>query len=254
MKFLAVILCFLAFAIPAQASESNLSFATLNWEPYAAESLPNFGFASAIVAEASKRAGFNAEFYFIPWTRAMAEVKIGKYDALFNAYDSEQRRIDYGVSLPYYQTQLVLCTTTDTDIEYDGSTQSLHKYRFGVVRGYVNTKAIDNDTELIKDEAENDRMNLNKLVNGRVDVIAIDKYQALYLIKNDPAIQDAPKKIRFLSPVLEMKPIHVMFSKKTPDWAEKLHRFNHALDTVIKDGTINDIMLEYGIAVPQRSE
>lgn len=249
MKLLAVLLCLLTLATSAVASDSRITFATLNWAPYAAESLPSHGFTSAILTEACKRAGYTAEFHFMPWTRAMEEVRIGEYDALYNAYCSAERAKTYAMSVPYYQTKLMLATTIDKDITYDGTTESLHPYRIGVVRGYVNTEAIDSDTQLKKDEAENDLMNLKKLLNGRVDIIAIDEFQALYLLKHNPTIQKSNQQLRFLKPVLEKKPIHVMFSRNTPNWEEKLRRFNQGLEQIIDDGTLNRLMIQYGIAV-----
>jgi len=234
-----------------QADESRLRFASITWPPYAGETISGYGIASYILTQACKRVGLTAEFYFMPWTRAMKETKEGKYDALYNAYYSEQRAQDYAISDGYFQTLLTLCTKSDTPIEYDGTPQSLHPYRLGLVRGYVNTESIDNDDEIIKDEAENDILNLRKLIRGRVDLIAIDKYQALHLVKNNPTIEADVSDIRFIYPILEMKELHVMFSKSKPDWQKNLRLLNRGLREIKADGTLNDIMIRYGFSVPQ---
>lgn len=251
MRCLGWLLFFIAIlTTPVSASENSLSFTTLNWAPYAAEHLQGNGVASAIIQEACKRVGLKAEFHFMPWTRAMAETQQGAYTALFNAYYSDERARNYAVSDPYFKTHLVLCTRKETEIQFDGSTQSLHPYRLGVVRGYVNTTAIDNDRKLKKDEAENDVLNLQKLLHGRVDVIIIDRYQALHLIKNNPTIQAELNDIKFISPELESKTLHVMFSKERPNWKENLCLFNRGLEAMKRDGTLNKLMMFYGISVP----
>ncbi len=247
---IALVLC----ATPIQAKETQLSFVADNWAPYTAKGLPDYGITAAIVTAACKRVGLQPEFHFQPWTRGMKETKTGKFDAMYNAYISDQRARDYAFSEPYFQTQLVLCTKADTDIQYDGTVKSLLPYRLGVVRNYVNTVAIDSAENLQKDEAESDVLNMKKLIHGRVDLIVIDKYQALHLIKNNPTIEAEISDIKFLSPELERKPLHVMFSSNRPNWKENLKLFNQGLREIKRDGTLNDLMLIFGISVPYLAE
>lgn len=252
MISLALVLALMSGTV--QANEPTLTFATNYWAPYAAEELPGYGLSSAIISEACKRTGLKIEFEFVPWVRAMEMTKSGKYDAFFNAYHSEYRARTYAASEPYFQTQLVLCTLKESDIQYDGSTKSLYPYKLGVVRGYVNTAAIDNDESIKKDAADNDVLNLKKLLRGRVDLIAIDKYQALHLIKNNPTIEADMHDIKFLSPDLGKKSLYVMFSKNKPDWEIHLKRFNRGLREIKHDGTLNELMILYGVSVPYAAE
>ncbi|QJB57333.1 transporter substrate-binding domain-containing protein [Pseudodesulfovibrio sp. zrk46] len=243
----------LTFSI-ARADDTQLDFVTITWEPYAGEIIPGYGIASTIISKACARVGLTAKFHFLPWTRAMDETKAGDFDALYNAYYSPQRDEDYGVSECYFQTILTLCTKSSNSIDYDGTTQSLHKYRLGVVRGFVNTKAIDSDKELNKDEAENDVLNLRKLLHDRVDLIVIDKYQALHLVKNSPIIEADMADIRFIYPALEQKSLHVMFSKNRTGWQQKLELFNKGLKEIKKDGTLKAILLSYGFPTQPMEE
>ncbi len=251
MKCLMSLLFILVLLVePAGAMDSRLAFTTNNWAPYAAERLHGGGLTAAIVTEACKRVGLKVDFHFMPWNRSMDAVKQGQYDAIYNAYYSAERAKNYAMSKPYFQTQLVLCSKANTNIEYDGTTQSLHKYRIGVVRGFVNTDAIDSDADITKDTADNDILNLRKLLHDRVDLIIIDKYQAIHLIKNNPTIEADIRDIHFISPSLESKKLHVLFSKNKPGWKSNLHLFNQGLDEIKKDGTLNDIMAAYGFSVP----
>ncbi len=165
------------------AAQDHVSFATTEWEPYSGENLPGYGVGSAIIAEACSRVGIKPTFHFMPWKRAMNDVRIGKYDALYSAYGSRDRSKIYAVSKPYISGQLVLCAKRGTNIHWDGSIRSLAPYRIGVVLGFVNTPEFDNAKYLDKDVGPSDLLNLNKLLNGRIDLVVIDLYQALYLIK-----------------------------------------------------------------------
>ena len=232
------------------ANDSQISFVTNNWEPYASELLPDYGISSVIIAEACKRANLEPKFSFRPWNRAMAKTREGSFDAIFNAYYSKERAENFAVSKPYFKVQLTLCTTTRHPISYDGTIASLKPYKIGVIRGFVNTPGIDQAEYLDKDEAETDLLNIKKLLARRVQVIVIDKYQALDLLKNNPTIEAGVADIHFVTPLLEEKTLHVLFSKRGKEWKKKLHRFNKGLREIQADGTMNKIMARFGFSVP----
>lgn len=251
MKWLyALAISILLLLTPAQADDSQISFATVDWEPYAGESIINYGISSVIIREACKRVGLKPSFHFMPWSRALDQTRVGNYDAVYNAYFSKKRAEQYAISKPYFRTLLTLCTTPKHSIDYDGSVESLKPYRLGVVRSFVNTEAIDQADYILKDMAETDTLNLRKLLNGRVDLIVIDKYQALHLVKNNPTIEADVRDIRFITPLLEEKTLHALFSKEKPGWQDKLKRFNKGINEVQADGTLNDIMLRFGFFAP----
>lgn len=234
----------------ALGGKTELTFVTLNWAPYAGMSLHKQGITTEIIREACKEADITPHIRFTSWVRALKETRAGTYDVTYNAYFSKERENNYGISDPYFLTQLVLCARADSQVDFDGTTQSLHPYKLGVVQGFVNTEEIDTDTELVKVVAESDAANLRNLLAKRVDVIVIDKYQALHLVKNNPTIEGDASSIRILSPQLELKYIHALFSKKHPQWEENLRRFNRGLHTIKNNGILNKLMQVFGISVP----
>lgn len=235
----------ISFSGPVSAME-EISFATVNWEPYSGEFLPGYGVGSAIIEEACRRVGLKASFHFMPWKRAMEEVRRGKYDALYSAYFSEERNQVYGISKPYMNGPLVLSVRKGTQLEWDGTVRSLQPYRIGVVRGYVNTSEIDKADYLKKDEATSDLLNLRKLLRKRIDVIIIDKFTAIHALKSNPTLEANVKDVQFLEPPLDIRNIHVMFSKNRPDWEKHLEMFNKGLSAFQEDGTKDMILEKYG--------
>lgn len=233
------------------AAPKVMTFVSLNWEPYAAETIPGNGFTAEIIAEACKRAGYEAQFTFMPWKRVLAETEAGDFDALFNAYHSEDRAKRYAQSEPYVASPLVLCAKAGGNVRYDGTLESLKPYRIGVVSGYVNTPEFDGASFLNKEETVCDITNLKKLIQGRVDLIAIDKYTAIQLLKSSPALEAGLGDVVFLNPPLDEKPLYVMFSRKKDGYRENRDAFNRGLQAIQQDGTLNAILEKHGFSHQQ---
>ncbi len=247
-SFLIVCLVIL-LTLPTAAFGREVTLASVDWKPYAARDLPNFGFTAEISAAAFDRADHTARFEFYPWKRAMMVVRHGETDALFSAYPSAERARTYAVSKPYAHSPLVLCAVKDNDIEY-ATLRDLAPYRLGVVSGYVNTPEFDAADYLKKEAVTSDQLNLKKLVRGRLDAAVIDKYVAIHLLKNDPAVEADLSVVYFVSPPLAVRPLHVMFSRAVPDHEAILDDFNRGLKAIEADGTVNEILKRYGFLNP----
>ena len=246
--FIQIAICItvlLASAPIHSARAGTIHAATVNWPPYAASYLPNNGFTTEIITEAFRRTGYDVQISFLPWKRALLLAEQGKMDAVFSAYDSKERREKFIFSDPYVISQTVFCARKDSEIEYAGL-EGLKPYRIGVVRSYVNSPEFDAADFLHKEVGNSDIMNLKKLLAGRLDLIVIDKFTAIYLLKNDPTILGDINSVRFLSPPLLYNPTHILFSKKLDKHEEYVKAFNEGLQRMIDDGTYEHIMTTYG--------
>jgi len=244
-SILITILAMLLLRLPADANDT-ISFATVDGQAYAGSLLPEYGMASAIISAACKRVGLNPDFHFLPWKRAMTAVALGKFDVLYCAYYSEDRAKTYGVSKPYMRGQLVLCTKKDRSVMWNGTLRSLQPYKIGVVMGYAHTPEFDQADFLTKETAPNELLNFNKLLHDRVDAIATEKYQAIYILKHNISFPETVASVQFLSPPLGHVDFYAMFSKATPLWRKHLALFNKGLDMIEADGTKAAIMLKFG--------
>ncbi len=224
-------------------ADRTIQLATLNWEPYVGEQLDNYGFTSEIVAEGFKRAGYHVNFNFMPWVRVLKLVQHGKYDAMFPAYYSPERARIFASSSSFLEGPLGFCKRTDDDISYN-SLLDLKPYKIGVVRGYVNTKKFDNADYLNKYISNSDQQNILMLAKNRYDLIVIDKLTLKQILKKEyPNLQN---KLQFVNPPLEIKTLHVGFSRKMKDYQIVLKQFNQAIMKMTNDGTINKIMKKHG--------
>ncbi len=89
--FLALLAALVIATPVAFSSERIIRLATLDWQPYVAQQLENYGFTSEIVTTAFNRAGYHVQISFMPWIRVLAEVERGTYDAMYPAYFSQER-------------------------------------------------------------------------------------------------------------------------------------------------------------------
>ena len=64
----------------AAAQRPVLQIATGELAPYATTLRPDNGIALSVVQEAFQIQGFDVRYTFLPWSRALAEAKVGKWD------------------------------------------------------------------------------------------------------------------------------------------------------------------------------
>jgi ABC-type amino acid transport substrate-binding protein len=180
--------------------------ATTEWPPYALNVKQGQGSSVEIIRKAFTSMGYEVEFLFLPWVRALNYVKIGRVDAIAPIYWTQDREELYLFSNPFQESSLVLCQSKDAKDKITNK-EELIKYKLGLIRGYKNTGFIDSNDNLTKIFAPTDRNNIKKLIKGRVDVIAIDKDVANYLIKSIDG------DISIIDPPLDVKKLYLGFSK-----------------------------------------
>ena len=248
-KRLIIILLILSFfsSIDAVAKEKKITLATLNWAPYVGKTLPDYGFNADLVRTILERVGYNLDLSFMPWARAMLSAKKGTFDGAFPAYYSKTRDENFAYTKSFAQSPVVFCTRADADINYTGDLKSLKGYLIGTIRGFVNSPEFDKATYLHKDQTKSDLQNLKKLLKGRVDLIVIDKFVAISILKNNPYFQGDVRSVKFLEPPLQVKPLYVIFSYQASNYEKKVRAFNKGLAEIKSDGTFKQIMQKHGV-------
>jgi len=250
--FVLLFVWFIVCAGQGGAEDKTISLATLEWEPYIGPSMTNNGYVHEIVVEALKRVGYKADIKYYPWARAVKLSEEGKCDGLFPEYYDEGRKPKYVFSDPYpggpvgfyKQKKANIKFSVDPQKKQTEALKALQQYKFGVVRGYINTQEFDSADFLKKEEVVSDEQNLVKLFKGRIDLIFIDKYVAKHIIvKKYPHYMD---ELEFLEPPLEIKPLYIAFSTKAPDYEKKRSVFNEGLKLLEKDGAMKAILEKHG--------
>ncbi|MFY8041936.1 MAG: substrate-binding periplasmic protein [Rhodoferax sp.] len=197
-----------------RAADYKLS--TLEWAPYTGANLPRQGSISANITESLKMTGYSAEILFFPWTRAIKLVDTDpSYIGFFPAHYSRERAANYLYSDPVGTSTVVFLQRTAQPLRWTQYSDLAGK-RIGVVRGFVNTEALDamiSTKAVIAEESADDRANILKLVSERVDAAVVDMQIYEHLVQTDPQIAQAAARLQFNAKPLEVKNLYVCFKR-----------------------------------------
>ena len=160
-------------------SEKTISIRADYWFPFNGNSNDKQpGFIIEFAREIFCNAGYLLDYDIIPWSRAVASVRDGKFDGLVGAFKSDVPDFifpdnEQGIS------KTIFMVRKDTRWRYDGIS-SLSNIRLGVIQDYGYGKIIDeyvernkNDATLIDTISGRNvvKRNLERLMRGRIDAI-----------------------------------------------------------------------------------
>ena len=228
---LLVISACLSLTRPALAR--NISMVTVEWAPHYGSDLPEKGLTTALVKAAFKAGGHNAEVEFIPWERALKEVRGGLHDVVMGAYYNDERADAYHMSDPIYSLDLVLVARPGLGITRYESLEDLKKYRIGVSRGYANSETFDAADYLDKHPATTPTLNIRKLFRGRIDLAVMNYDLFRYNAKREGFCVG---NVEFLEPPLDTPYLHIMASREIGDGEKIIEDFNRGLSEIKDSG------------------
>jgi polar amino acid transport system substrate-binding protein len=235
----------------AYAEAKTVTLATSVWPPYVMDDKsPHHGYAYDVVKQAFEAAGYKVTIKVMQWEKARELAIAGKVDGLFPEYDSSSN-LDYFVySNPFLTGPLVLYTKKDTSLSVPTVNNQVEFFkqmkddRFGVVEGYTNVPAFDNNHQLMKKEVEDDKANLEQLYHGDVDFILIDGLNAHYLLSHELP-KEYSEELKPVGPVLAKVCFYIVFSKKASHVEQLNEDFDIGLKKIQEAHKTNAIMQEY---------
>ncbi|RDH44784.1 amino acid ABC transporter substrate-binding protein [Zooshikella ganghwensis] len=232
--------------------KDRIVLTSLNWEPYIGRSLPNMGYSYELINEALKVNHYSLEIIFLSWERAIELARKGHTDGMFPAYYSKKREKDFIFSSPIPGGPVGFYSRTDNNYRFASdprenfaqAIEPLKKLTFGVVEGYVNYAPFDEAAYLKKRYTTSDDLNIKRLFKKQVDIIFIDKYVAQYIItKKYPWYS---LELEFINPALEIKKLHIAFSRKAKHHQTFIEAFNKGLEHITRNGMVAEILLKHG--------
>lgn len=249
LKFVSI--CILSITAPLYLQSDNVKeqkeifqFSSLDWAPYIGPDLPNQGYVVDLVKKIYQSTGNEAKINFYPWARSLHLARTGTVHGILPEYYSEERKSHFVFSDPFPGGPLVLLKLRHNPNK-PKNIKELKKFKVGVVRGYVNTKEIDETSFPTKMQVENDWSLIVALFKSRIDFAVIDLNVAKYLIKTKKP--KWLKHISYVDPVLESKFLYIAFSKKNKNHKKSLELFNKGLKKLKKTGELDDLLDKYGI-------
>ncbi len=246
MKYLFILLALVLFAEACHAEDVRVVFATGEWPPYASESLPEYGAATALVSAICKAGGIEPVYRFYPWKRAELKVAQGNVFAAFPYAISKERKTSYDFSevlfygvnvFVYYQKK----SKPDAPLTYQ-SLDDLHGYRVGCISGSFLYSLLEK-AGLNYEPTTTIDQSLQKLVAGRLDLI-IDNQDVIF-----HAVQrlypDEMHHFKTLPVPLEKTPTALLVSREYPGSKAILNKFNQGLSIIKKNGEYDRIISKY---------
>ena len=224
----------LTFQVAAQ--RPMLQIATGELPPYATTSRPDNGIALSIVQEAFQTQGKDVNYTFLPWSRALAETKVGKWDG--TAYWGKK---------PVHATHFLISDNVLTeqwvfvhrkDLRFDWHALSdLRPYRVAMVRDYTYTPALWAMAKAGEIKVENlpdDISAIKLLLLGRVDLAPMERNVACDLLRRHFSAEEAAQLTAHPKLMTEAFTTHLMLPKKRVESSARMQEFNLGL-THLKD-------------------
>ncbi|WP_281559996.1 transporter substrate-binding domain-containing protein [Thalassomonas sp. RHCl1] len=186
-----VIYAFLMYFLTgALLRAETITMATAEWSPFYGADLPKQGGVSEITRQALKRSGHEVTIHFMPWARAMHDVKEGKYHGVLGCWANKQVRKDYLVSQEVMGSGdghfLAKKASPDTEL----IPEALRGKVVGFVRGYPVSETLNGlfgRREVGKSEVSHIGQLYGLLELKRIDLI-LENYQVAkyHFFKNFP--------------------------------------------------------------------
>jgi polar amino acid transport system substrate-binding protein len=232
-KFCLCALFVLQMVMDNSVNAKTLALTSLEWPPFAGQSLPEQGASIFIVRKALESMGHELQVDFYPWNRAvrLAKKKGNKYIGYFPEY--EYQTTEFVFSNVIGTSPLGIIENVNHPIEWHEE-KDLNQYTLGVVDGYVNTFTLDTMIENGQQKAESvtsDMLNIRKLAVKRIDAAVIDLIVFKYLLHQTNRVK-MKTMVKINPQILEIKNLYVAFNA-TPEgefWREMLDQGLNKID------------------------
>ena len=194
------------------------------------------GYAVEIAQELFKRLNLNIDIRIVPFKRGLAKIKYGEADAILMVAKNKERSQYMLFKTPMKETLFHLYHTEKLKNFKWGNWQDLQPYKIGIVGGFNYGKDWDKARKKYSYktfEVTKDIQNIGKLLNGRVDLIILEKSNAIALFKDNLKFKNQLRPAN--KPVFEAT-THLGISKKS-FLATKINLIHETLQKMKKDGT-----------------
>ncbi|WP_440055787.1 substrate-binding periplasmic protein [Pseudoalteromonas sp. T1lg65] len=219
---------------------------TLEYPPYEFQGAQDAsGIAVELVREAFNRIEQPFTIQFMPWGRAIREIKTGRVDGIFTIYRTPSREEFMVFSDEVLiQQSISIFARKSNQIEFGGRVESLSSYRIGVVRKVSYGAELDEaiNTGLFENIVTTDSgMNSFKLLLAdRVDIVLSNRLGGMEIIKQLGIENEVYRVPSYAYDI----PSYIAFSKQRPSHNLK-QQVDAALRQMKEDGTYEKIILEY---------
>lgn len=248
--FLAVSGPLLAQQTSSKAKLPKFKLATAHFPPFRNyEDNMLSGSDTDIVSELFHRMGYEPEIAVAPFKRAYSMGSTGEVGAVFTMTKNPERESLFLFSDPISSVTDVLFKHKDNKLEWN-SYADLKGFNIGMSLGYSYPESFLNalDANMFKPDfvgsAEPELMHLKKLAGKRIDFAICEISVCSWLILRNP---DLAGLVPMKKPVAPARTFHLGFSKKLPNAAELVKKFNKELARFVAKGQRREVFKKYNM-------
>ena len=227
-----------------------VTIAVTNRIPFHGDNLRDGGPATKAIVYALERLGYGTKVVFYPLARSVKMAEDGEVDILLGSdYRNPEREKHFLIGECLFTTCPGFVKMKERAFPYEVHPEDINKtyrkltsYRIGVMRGYTYEETFDTAAYLNKDvSGEHIINNLEKLIDGRIDLAVMDKADfERHMIQ--PDLIPYQGKIEFMEPPLAEHPNHCLVSRKSKHAEEILKAMNEGIRLIKEDGNLKTIM------------
>ena len=234
MKGLRSIIVFslaMAASLSVLAETKTLRIATGEMPPYMTAGRADQGMSLGIVRRAFELAGYQVEFTFLPWSRALAETRLGKWDATAAWGNSPERNPPFFVSDNVVTERWVFVYRNAVKFSWN-NLADLKPYRVAMIQDYTYTPEIwsmANAGGFKSDKLPNEAAAIRMLLLDRVDVAPMERNVACDVLQKNFTDADAAKLSVDPKQMIDTFTSHVLLPRSIPESASRAADFNAGL-------------------------
>lgn len=237
----ALALSFSAFTKDLSARE-KVVLGVGEFAPYISQNLPDYGFMAKMVAEAFDIAGFDVEYQFVPWNRAIVSTESGEMDGTPGWYKNPEREEKFYISDPLVDDSQSLFHLKTLDFNWK-DIADLKGIKIGGTLGYsygddfdeaVKSKAIEVEW------APSDPQNFRKLLAGRITLFPMNTIPGVDMMKKELGAE--ADGITYHPTPLRSQPLHLLMSRAKAENERVIELFNSALKEIKESGRYSEYL------------
>jgi len=233
-------------SMPARATPpdpTSIRIATGEWPPYTSENLNGHGIACKLITEAFAASGVKVTYVFYPWNRSLELSRRGGVEATATWFESPDRRADFHLSDPLFDSKFLLYYLKDKPITWQ-KVDDLNGIKIGVTTGYFYGDAFvqaEKSGRITVIRASSDETNLKNLLLGRLDAFPLDQRVAEFMFANNLPAADASR-IGSNATAVHSRPQHLLISRKAANGEALIRLFNQGLSAIRSNGKYEQIV------------
>lgn len=241
--FATLLICIIT---PKAIGQETVRFAIGEWEPFYSEKYKHYGLVPHILSEAFALEGIKVEFGFFPWSRSMALVKQGMWDATCCWSKTDERAKYYLFSENVIGEKQVFFHLKEYSFDWH-TMHSLKKIRIGTSPDFYHGDAFhaaEQAGEIFVERVTRLAQNFDKLLARRIDIFPMDEIAGYATIHKIFKPEDA-EKFTHHPRVLDSMAQRALFSKKIDQSKRMAALLNRGLENLVSSGRYQQLQIDF---------